>query len=117
MIQALQTDDNRNQGLRTVVDIDGKNLVLNLQIRYNEKIDRWLMTVMDEQENVVVWNVPLVSGQPSPSANLLYQLAYKWFGSACAFPIVDHTTTENPTADNLGLDKEFAIIWGDTVGE
>lgn len=117
MFQALQNNDDLNQVLRTVVQIDGKSMVLNVQFRWNAKIQRWLMTVMDEQENVLVWNIPLLKTEASTAANLLHQLAYKEIGSAGIFQIVNSPSSENPAADNLGLEKEFVLIWGDTVVE
>lgn len=117
MFQVIQNISELNQVIRTVVQIDGKSMALNLHIRWNSKIQRWLMTVMDEQKNVIVWNVPLQANESYESSNLLHQLAYKEIGSAWIFQIVNSPSSENPSSDNLGIDKEFALVWGDTVAD
>lgn len=117
MYQLINTADDLNQKIKTVVSVDGRNISLSIKLRWYDVIGLWLMTVYDEEDNVIVSNVPLLAGESFPSANLIRQIEHKGFGSAAIVALVANPTTENPGEKNLGVDKEFALLWGDTDAE
>ena len=101
-----------NQRLRTVLNIDGKNTVLYLQLRWHQKINKWMLSVSDEYKNPILRNIPLVGGYSYPSADLLAQFAHLFIGHAATFPFQNAPATPNPTYENLGRDKAWALVWG-----
>lgn len=117
MLSIVKTIDDKNQRIRTVLEVDGKNIVLFIKLRWHEIAQKWFMSVDDENENTLIRNVPLVRGESYPTSNLLRQFAHLEIGSAYVVPMVESPSTENPSADNLGMDREFALIWGDTFAE
>ena len=117
MFSIIHNIGSLNQILKVVVPVDGKNLALNIRLRWNEKANRWLMSVLDDHGNALVHNIPLISAVSYPSANLLRQVGYKHIGSAAIWKLVENPSSDNPVVDNLGVDKEFALVWGDTFDE
>ena len=117
MLFMVKTIDSKNQRIRTVLEVDGKNIVLFIKLRWLGAVQKWYMSVDDENENTLIRNVPLLCGESFPTSNLLRQFGHLAFGSAYAAPLVERPTTENPGKNNLGTDKEYALIWGDTFAE
>ena len=109
--------DSPNQILKVVLPVDGKNLALNIHLRWSNKRNRWYMSVLDDRENVLVHNIPLIASVSYPSANLLRQVGYKRIGSAAIYTLVEHPSTVDPGFDNFGIGKEFVLVWGDTLDE
>ena len=101
-----------NQMDRCVLEIDGENRVLYIKLRWLKKTERWLMSIFDDEGNPVLRNIPLIAGQAFPSADLLDQFGYLGIGHASCFPTEHIPSTEQPSFDNLGLDKEWSLLWG-----
>ena len=114
MLSFINTSDDLNQRIRTIVPVDGKNIELVIKLRWYEVVGKWFMSVFDDQENPIIQNVPLLLGVTFPSANLLRAVSYKKVGCAYVYPLVENPSTPNPGRDNFGIDKEFALKWGDT---
>ena len=117
MLLAVTTISSRNQRIRTVLEVDGRNIVLFIKLRWLKAVQKWYMSVDDENENTIIRNVPLLAGKSYPTINLLRQFAHLGIGSAFVAPLVENPSTENPSDTNLGLDKEYALVWGDTFAE
>lgn len=117
MYSAINNIDSLNQRIRTVVQIDGVNKLLFIKLRWHKLTGKWHMSVDDSNEQPVVRNIPLLAGSGPGPGNLMRQLAHLGIGSAYVVPAVDHPSTENPVSDNLGLNGEFLLVWGDTVAE
>lgn len=117
MFAMVKNIDAKNQRIRTVLEVDGRNIVLFIKLRWLEAVQKWYMSVDDENENTLLRNVPLVCAESYPTSNLLRQFAHLAIGSAYVVPLVENPSTENPVTDNLGIDREYALIWGDTFAE
>lgn len=117
MLCRINHTDSLNQRICTVVEADGRNIVLYIKLRWHKKTGKWFMSLDDENEQTIIRNIPLICGTQFPTANLLRQFAYLGLGSCFVLPLVDNPSTEHPAKGNLGGEKEFALVWGDTVGE
>lgn len=104
--------DDANQLDRVVLDIDGENTVLFIKLRWHRKIQKWMMSIFDEENKPKVRNVPLVSSVDYPSANLLRQFDYLGIGVASVLPSINDPTTLIPSISNLGANKEWGLVWG-----
>lgn len=114
MLQVINVGESLNQRIRAVVNVDEKNIVLFIRLRWCNYADKWFMSVFDEEENPIIYNVPVLLGVTFPSANLLRAVSYKKIGCAFVIPLVEKPTTPDPSWNNFGSDKEFALAWGDT---
>ena len=100
-----------NQTLQTTVSIDGKNVTLQLTLRYNETAEYWVMGISDSQGNRLADSVPLITGA-YPAGNVLEQYAYLGIGSAFVVKM-GGAASDYPGTDQLGT--EFVLVWGDTL--
>ena len=110
-IQILPLTNDPNQTFQTTMEVNGKNLTLKFNVRYNEIADYWVMTVMDSQNNILLDSIPLITGV-YPAADLLAQYAHLLLGSAT---IVNNGNAQMDYPDNTTLGKDFLLAWGDTV--
>ena len=99
-----------NQVFAVSLPVDGKNLDLILELRYNTEAGYWTMDVLDKTRNPLLAAIPLFTGT-APAADLLGQYGYLGIGRAVIVPS-GHTTTGQPNDQNLGA--EFFLLWGDT---
>ena len=104
--------DDINQRDRVVLKIENKNRVLYLKLRWHVKIERWMLSIFDEDNNPVLRNIPLLAGFDYPSADLLRQFEYLEIGHAAVFSFTQEPNTPNPVADNLGAYKVWGLVWG-----
>ena len=111
MVQVCNTDS-MNQRDRCVLTIDGKSTVLFIKLRWHSKIKKWMMSMFDETNAPLLRNIPLVSSRNYPSADLLHQFAYIAVGHAAVLPTLNSPSTENPSWNNMGVGKEWALVWG-----
>lgn len=114
---AIDNSPSLNQLGRTVLEIDGKNTVLYIKLRWLDKIGKWMMSIKDERGDPIIRNIPLVASKSYPSADLLNQFAYMFIGSAAVLPTVNNPSTPIPADSNLGLNKEWVLVWGRPDGE
>lgn len=106
----LTTDP--SQSFQCTIPIDGKNITLTFLIRYNDIAKYWTMGISDSNGNLVIDNLPLVTGK-YPAADLLSQYKYLGIGSATVVNI-SNLPTARPDDTNLGVD--FYLVWSDTIG-
>ncbi len=104
----LTTDP--NQTFQTTLTVDGKNITLTFDLRYNEEAGCWIMGIEDADGNLLLDSVPLVPGK-YPAANILAQHAYLGIGSAYIINTAN-SSADHPDDTNLGTD--FVLVWGDT---
>ena len=111
MQQLVQVSPLPNQTLAVVLSVDGASLALNLVFHYNEIADYWAMSVYDQNFNLYVDSIPLVTGN-DPACNILKQFYYLVIGSC----FILNTSGTNPPdyPGNSDLGTNFQIIWGDT---
>lgn len=109
--QIIPLTSDPNQTMQTTVNVNSKNVTLQLMLRYNETANYWVMTVSDSQSNKLVDSIPLITGD-YPSGNILEQYAYLGIGSAFVIK-TGGTAADYPGSDQLGTD--FALVWSDTL--
>ena len=70
------------------------------------------MTIMDTFQNIIISNIPLVTGGSIlSSGNILKQFAYKMIGSIM---VLKSSNVNNDYPNEKQLGAEFKLIWGDT---
>ena len=102
-----------NQSLTATISINGQNITLNLKFSYNQQAQYWVMTILDQHNNMILDSIPLLCSQP-PAQDLLGQYQYLGIGS-CFIMNVGNSTLDSPN-DQVGvLGQEFVLIWGDSL--
>lgn len=101
-----------NQSLQCTIPVDGKNLLLNLEIGYNSQGNYWMMTVKDKDRNTLVSGIPMLCARP-PATNILRSFKYLKIGSAYVYN-AGNKTLDSP--DSLTLGSDFILVWSDTNG-
>lgn len=103
-----------NQSFKVSIPVDGRNIELKLDIRYNTIAEYWIMTVTDSlTDKILIDSLPLLTGQ-YPAANLLEQYSHLRIGSAVIVNTSTIDISDEPNDKNLGSD--YVLIWGDTIG-
>jgi hypothetical protein len=97
-----------DQTLSITLPVNGKNINLNLRVRYNTQGGYWWMTISDANGNVLLDALPLLTG-----IDLLEQYEYLGIGSAVILNR-GNTTLDSPDDKTLGTD--FWLIMGDLTG-
>jgi hypothetical protein len=100
-----------NQSVTVSLPINGGSLTLNLEIYYNENGengDFWSMDVSDQNGNLLVASVPLVTGA-WPAANVLAPFDYLRIGSAY---MINASGGSTDIPDSTTLGAQFLLIWG-----
>lgn len=100
-----------DQKFLITIPVDGKNITLNLRVRYNSIGNYWWLTIADKSNKILLDSIPLVTGA-YPAADILGQYKYLGLGSA-AIVKVGSTFLDIPDNTNLGTD--FVLCWGDTI--
>lgn len=101
-----------NQLARVEVTFDEKKHFYFLKFTYSEVCQYWLMTIMDTFQNIIISNIPLVTGGSIlSSGNILKQFAYKMIGSIM---VLKSSNVNNDYPNEKQLGAEFKLIWGDT---
>jgi len=94
---------------RVSVPIDGVSTYLYFVFQYNAAGDFWSLTVSDSEMNMLVSNMPLLSGEGA-AANMLRQLGHLGIGSAVIHKLVDAPSSDSPNFENWL--REFDLYWG-----
>ena len=111
-IQQIPLTTQPNQTFEIPLDVNGTTIRLTLTIRYNEMANYWVMTVGDTNGNILVDNVPLITGT-WPAANILDAYQYLGIGSAYVINASNASVNDYPNASSLGID--FVLIWSDNA--
>ncbi|WP_317817767.1 phage baseplate plug family protein [Clostridium tetani] len=96
-----------NQTFTSTIPIDGKKVKFFFFLRYNTEQKCWEMDLKDEDNNPLIYSIPLVCG-----LNLLEQYSYLNIGSAYILKADSNVPGDRPNEHNLG--KQFILFWGDT---
>jgi hypothetical protein len=84
-----------------------EGVIYTLGIRYNARMDRWLLSIKDSADTNMAISLPLLNGVP---------LTYKWVGRIAGFPpgqftMVDETDQDrSPGKDDLGDDLKLIYL-------
>lgn len=103
-MQSIPLDNLPNQNFDVTLFINGKNLVLNLFLSYNDG-HYWTMRVRDKYKNPITDDIPLLSDE-----NLLKGLEYLNIGEVYLFR-KSNVTEEIPNEYTIGTD--YILVWGD----
>ena len=79
-MQVIPLSTSPSQSLTLQLTVDGKPLILNIVIKYNEMAQYWILTIKDAANNLLVDSVPVLTGN-YPAANILGQQQYLGIGS------------------------------------
>lgn len=112
-LQQLPVNNDPNQLISTTLSVDGASLLLNLKLHYNEVANYWVMSISDQNNNLLLDSLPLVTGN-DPACNLLGEFDYLEIGSIY---IINLGTTSLNYPDNNSLGNAFLLLWGDTGGD
>jgi hypothetical protein len=111
-MQTIPLDTSPNQAFQCTLNVDGANVTLYFNIRYNETAKYWQMTISDPvTKEIYLDSVPLLPGN-FPSGNLLEQHAHLGIGSAFMLNVTN-VAMDHPDDTNLGTD--FILVWSDTI--
>jgi hypothetical protein len=111
-MQIIPVTSNPNQVIKTTLNVDGKNLSLQIGLTFNEIAGYWIMQIVNPTTNeTLLDSVPLITGE-YPAANLLGQHSYLKIGSAFVINVAN-SDLDYPDANTLGID--FVLAWGDTL--
>lgn len=111
-IQQIPLTNEPYQLLQVLLNVNNKNLRLNLTVRYNEMANYWTMSIADANGNLLVDNIPFVTGD-WPAANILDAYQYLNIGSAYVINASNAAINDYPNASSLGTD--FVLVWGDNA--
>ena len=101
-----------NQTAKIEVTFDDKKQFFYLKFTYSEICGYWLMTIMDNLQNILLSNIPLVTGGGILEAgDLLAQFKYKNLGTMTIVKVLN-VADDYPNAEELG--NSFKLYWGDT---
>lgn len=102
-----------NQKMKVEVTFDNKKQVFNLEFKYLELCEYWVMTVKDSYNNVLLSNIPLVCGGGLLEAGDLFsQFKYLNLGSFLCAKMFK-SDLDIPNEKTLGT--TFQLVWGDSV--
>ena len=111
MPQIIPLTNAPNQSISTSLAVNGSVLRLQLDIFFNEISQIWMMDISDSQGNLLVSDVPLLTGS-WPAANMLAQYGYMNIGSAYLINL-GQVADDYPNANELG--NSFLLLWGDNA--
>jgi hypothetical protein len=111
LIIPLASDPNQN--FMMTLYVDGRNIDLEFDIRYNAQSRLWIMGLTDYATGeILVDCIPLMTGV-YPAGNLLEQFGYLNIGSCCVVKIDPDCPLEHPDDKTLGT--AFVMGWDDTL--
>lgn len=102
-----------NQIFSVRLPVDDRNITLILRLRYNTIARYWVMSISDENDEPLIYSVPLMAGR-YPAGNLLAPWRYLRIGSLYLLAS-GKDATGIPTDTDLAT--EYTMIWGDTPDE
>ena len=104
-----------NQSLRVTGEIDGSTLTLNLQVNFNEVGGFWVMQIYDQNGNILLSDVPLLTGY-WPGANIL--APYWWMGIGSLYVINNSGGAGDWPGQNGWGQGGYLLLWDDspTIG-
>lgn len=109
--QIVPLTSDPNQTLTVALTVDAKTLTLRFGVNYNEVGKYWLLQIYDRFGNLLLANVPLLTGY-WPAANILQQNGGLGIGSAY---VVNASGAAADYPDAAGLGTDFLLVWGDTA--
>lgn len=109
MVEFVLSND-KNQSYRVNVDVDGKGQIFDIQVRWHEILDCWLLSIWRENGEIVAKNVPMLSGLNNETSNLLHVYDYLNAGQVFVSPQTDDAVGVDPNIETLS--KDYGLLWG-----
>jgi hypothetical protein len=111
IFQQIPLTPDPNQTFSCTLLVDGKNIPINFQLRWNAQANYWVMTLINSANGTYyVDSIPLIAGV-QPAINILQPYSYLKIGS-CYIVNISGINSDYPTSENLGID--YIMLWGDT---
>jgi hypothetical protein len=110
-LQLINTTNAPNQTLQVSLNVNNAILKLNITLRFNEMAQYWVLGILDQNNNMLVDSIPLLTGT-WPAANILQQCQYLGIGSAYIINL-GTAVADYPGVNDLG--SNFLLIWGDNT--
>lgn len=107
MSQIIPLTNDPNQQISVSLNVNGSVLRLQLFIYFNEMSQVWEMDISDSAGNLLVCDVPLLTGT-WPAGNMLAQYGYMNIGSAY---IINLGQTSNDYPNSTELGSGFSLLW------
>ncbi len=107
MPQIIPLTNAPNQSISTSLSVNGSVLRLQLFLYFNEMSQYWVLDISDSAGNLLVQDVPLLTGT-WPAGNLLAQYGYLNIGSAY---IINLGQTPNDYPNSTELGNNFLLLW------
>jgi len=110
-LQLIPLDPSPNQTFSVVLTVDGRNINLQIKLRWNILARYWVMTIIDPGiGNYLVDGIVITTGV-LPTINILQPYSYLGIGS-CYIINVSGVDGDYPDEFNLGTD--YIMLWGNT---
>jgi len=109
-MQIVPLTSDPNQTINVTLNVNSKNIPLQLNVSFNESANYWVMQIVDPATSkILIDNVPLITGYGN-SANILDQYSYMEIGNAYILN-VGNSPLDYPDAETIGTD--FILLWDD----
>lgn len=109
--QLIPLTTSPNQTFQSTLAVDGKNITLEFNLKYNEIAEYWVMKITNSDKVILLDSIPLVPGNDS-AGNILEQYGYLGIGSAF---IVKASAIADDRPNDMTLGNQFILVWGDTL--
>lgn len=111
MIQIIPLTSTHNQEFQITLEINGENVPLKFEIRWNNTASYWVVTLTDVATGLlIIDSMPLVTGKiNTQSLNILRGFGYLKIGKLYLVPAVSKPTTDYPNETNLGVEFKLAL--------
>lgn len=108
-MQLVQLDSSPGQTFKVTLNVNGSILNLALALNYNGMAGYWMMTVFDALGNLLLSNIPMLTGT-WPAANMLQPYGYLRIGSAF---LINVSGDPGDYAGTGNLGSDYQLIWDD----
>ena len=99
------------------LNIDGGVCQLQLGFRLNPMAGYWILSISDQQGNLLRDSIPMLTGT-WPASNILGDAAYLKIGSAFIVNVSNDSsdTQDYPGPNDFGTGGSYLLLWDDTPG-
>lgn len=109
MAQYVKLDSSPGQTFKVTLNVNGAILTLGLRLDYNTMAGYWMLTIFDAQDNLLLSNLPLLTGT-WPAANILQPYGYLKIGTAY---LVNTSQDPGDYAGPSNLGSSYQLLWDD----
>lgn len=110
--QIVPLSTSPNVAQTVTLDIDASPITLNLITRFSTMAGYWVLTILDQFNNLLLDSIPMITGS-YPAGNILGQYGYLEIGSAF---VINQSGVAQDYPDSTNLGTDFVLVWSDTPG-